>query len=119
MQPSNHNIRVFYYSDKDNNIIGYIVLRKLIVDSPRSLTSIIGSKVVYDLSINISHDFQRKGYATDFFGKILHKIINEEDAFIYLTDSTESGIGKNFMVDKKLLQNLMFIIYLMEREVHI
>ena len=24
MQPSNHNIRVFYYSDKDNNIIGYI-----------------------------------------------------------------------------------------------
>jgi hypothetical protein len=28
MQPSNHNIRVFYYTDKDKNIIGYIILKK-------------------------------------------------------------------------------------------
>ena len=28
MQSSNHNIRVFYYTDKDKNIIGYIILKK-------------------------------------------------------------------------------------------
>ena len=105
MEKPNHNIRVFYYSDKDKNIIGYIILKKIEVTSPQSLVSIIGSKVVYDLSINISHDFQRKGYATDFFGKILHKIINEEDAFIYLTDSTESGIGKKLYGGEKVVAN--------------
>lgn len=105
MQSSNHNIRVFYYTDKDKNIIGYIILKKIEVTSPQSLVSIIGSKVVYDLSINISHEFQRKGYATDFFGKILHKIINEEDAFIYLTDSTGGGIGKKLYDGEKVVAN--------------
>ena len=103
MQSSNHNIRVFYYTDKDKNIIGYIILKKIEVTSPQSLVSIIGSKVVYDLSINISHEFQRKGYATDFFGQILHKIINEEDAFIYLTDSTGGGIGKKLYGGEKVV----------------
>jgi len=105
MQPFNHNLRVFYYTDKDKNIIGYIILKKILVDSPISLTSIIGSKDVYDLSINISHEFQRKGYATDFFGKILHKIINKENAFIYLTDSTGGGIGKKLYGGEKVVAN--------------
>ena len=105
MQSSNHNIRVFYYTDKDKNIIGYIILKKIEVTSPRSLVSIIGSKVVYDLSINISHEYQKKGYATDFFGQILHKIINEEDAFIYLTDSTGGGIGKKLYGGPKVVAN--------------
>lgn len=105
MEYPNHNIRVFYYSDKDKNIIGYIVLKKIEVVSPRSLVSIIGSKVVYDLSINISHEYQKKGYATDFFGQILHKIINEEDAFIYLTDSTGGGIGKKLYGGEKVVAN--------------
>jgi predicted transcriptional regulator len=105
MQPSNHNIRVFYYTDKDKNIIGYIILKKIEVTSPRSLVSIIGSKVVYDLSINISHEFQRKGYASDFLGQILNKIINEEEAFIYLTDSTGGGIGKKLYGGEKVVAN--------------
>jgi len=105
MQSSNHNIRVFYYTDKDKNIIGYIILKKIEVTSPQSLVSIIGSKVVYDLSINISNEFQKRGYATDFFGQILHKIINEEDAFIYLTDSTGDGIGKKLYGGPKVVAN--------------
>ena len=60
MEKPNHNIRVFYYSDKDNNIIGYIVLKKIVVTSPQSLVSIINGKVVYDLSINISPEYQKK-----------------------------------------------------------
>lgn len=103
MQSSNHNIRVFYYIDKDKNIIGYIILKKIKVTSPQSLVSIIGSKVVYDLSINISHEHQRKGYATDFFGQILHKIINEEDAFIYLTDATGYDIGIKLYAGQKIV----------------
>lgn len=105
MQLPNHNIRVFYYIDKDKNIIGYIILKKIKVTSPQSLVSIIGSKDVYDLSINVSNEFQRKGYATDFFGQILHKIINEEDAFIYLTDSTGGGIGKKLYGGPKVVAN--------------
>lgn len=104
MEQPNHNIRVFYYIDKDNNIIGYIILKKIKVVSPRSLVSIIDRKDVYDLSIKIDHKHQRKGYATDFFGQILHKIINEEDAFIYLTDSTVSGIGKKLYGGPKVVE---------------
>jgi hypothetical protein len=103
MQSSNNNIRVFYYTDKDKNIIGYIILREIKVTKPISLTTIIGSKVVWDLTIRISHEFQRKGYATDFFGQILQKIINEEDAFIYLTDSTENGIGIKLYAGPKVI----------------
>ena len=105
MEKPNHNRRVFYYSDKDKNIIGYIILIKIEVISPQSLFSIISGKVIYDLSINISHEFQRKGYASDFLGQILNKIINEEDAFIYLTDSTGGGIGKKLYGGEKVVAN--------------
>ena len=71
MENNNHNIRVFYYINKDNNIIGNIVLKKIEVVSPRSLVSIIDRKDVYNLSINISHEYQKKGYATNFFGQML------------------------------------------------
>ena len=47
MEKPNDNIRVFYYSDKEKNIIGYIVLKKKEVVSPQSLVSIINGKVVY------------------------------------------------------------------------
>jgi hypothetical protein len=103
MEKPNHNIRVFYYSDKEKNIIGYIVLKKIEVVSPQSLVSIINSKVVYDLSINISPEYQKKGYATNFFGEILHKIINEEDAFIYLTDMTGFRIGEKLYGGPKVV----------------
>jgi hypothetical protein len=59
MEKPNHNIRIFY-SDKDKNIIGYIILRKIEVTSPQSLFGIISGKVVYDLSINISDQYQKK-----------------------------------------------------------
>lgn len=104
MENHSNNIRVFYYTYKDNNIIGYIILKKIIVTRPRSLISIIGGKDVYDLSINISFPYQKKGYATDFFGQILHKIINEEDAFIYLVDSTGGGIGKKLYGGEKVVE---------------
>jgi predicted transcriptional regulator len=104
MQLPNHNIRVFYYTDKNKNIIGHIILKKIDVTSPQSLVSIIGGKVVYELSINIiSHESQKKGYATDFFGKILHKIINEEDAFIYLIDMTGFRIGEKLYAGPKVI----------------
>lgn len=103
MENPNNNIRVFYYTDKDKNIIGYIILRKIEVIRPLSLVNIIDKKDVYDLSINISHDQQRKGYATNFFGQILHKIINDEDAFIYLTDATDDGIGIKLYAGQKIV----------------
>ena len=103
MENNNHNIRVFYYINKDNNIIGNIVLKKIEVTSPQSLVGIISGKVVYVLSINIFFEYQKKGYATDFLGQILHKIINEEDAFIYLTDATEEGIGIKLYAGQKVV----------------
>jgi hypothetical protein len=103
MEQNDQNIRIFYYTDKDKNIIGYIILKKIKVTSPQSLVSIIARKDVYDLSINISPEYQRKGYATDFFGQILHKIINDEDAFIYLTDSTGGSIGRRLYGSPKVV----------------
>jgi len=105
MGNNNHNIRVFYYINKDNDIIGNIVLKKIEVTSPQSLVGIISGKVVYVLSINIFVQYQKRGYATDFLGQILHKIINEEDAFIYLTDSTGGGIGKKLYGGEKVVAN--------------
>jgi len=103
MENNNHNIRVFYYINKDNNIIGNIVLKKIEVTSPQSLVGIISGKVVYVLSINIFVQYQKRGYATDFLGQILHKIINEEDAFIYLTDITDDGIGEKLYAGQKVV----------------
>jgi hypothetical protein len=104
MKLPDHNIRVFYYIDKDKKIIGYIILQKILVERPQSLVRIIGSKIVYELSINISHQYQQKGYATDFFRQILDKIINKEGAFIYLIDSTGGGIGKKLYAGPKVVE---------------
>jgi hypothetical protein len=105
MKDPEQNIRVFYYTDKDKNIIGYIILKKIVVTTPKSLVQIIGGKDVYDLTITISHEYQKKGYATDFFGQILHKIINDEDAFIYLTDATGFRIGEKLYGGEKVVEN--------------
>lgn len=48
-------------------------------------------------------NIKKKGYATDFLGQILHKIINEEDAFIYLTDITDDGIGEKLYAGQKVV----------------
>lgn len=104
MEDPRENIRVFYYTDKDKNIIGLVILKKRIVTTPKSLVEIIDRKDVYELTINISDEYQRKGYATDFFGQILHKIIDEEDAFIYLVDSTRDGIGEKLYGGSKVVE---------------
>lgn len=106
MKDPDQNIRVFYYTDKDKNIIGYIILKKIVVITPKSLVEIIGGKDVYDLTITIiSDEYRKKGYATDFFGKILHKIIDEKDAFIYLIDSTGFRIGEKLYGGEKVVEN--------------
>ena len=85
----------------EENIILYIyecdknIQNKAKTHIPKAL------KLMKDPAQNIqvfyySDKYKRKGYATYFFGQILHKIINDEDAFIYLVDSTGGVIGKKF-----------------------
>jgi len=106
--------RLFYYIDKDGNIVGFITLKKM---QPRHLSlflkdlyKIVEGKIVYELSIVIFENFRGKKYASDFLVKIYDQIINQEGAFIYLVDDTDNGIGEKLYGSRKICEN--FDVYI-------
>ena len=79
--------RIFYYIDKDENIVGIITLTIINIAYMGqffiNLSSIITGKKVYELSISIFKKFRGKKYTSDFLEKIFDQIIYKEDAIIY------------------------------------
>jgi len=79
--------RIFYYIDKDSNIVGIITLTIINIAYKgqffKNLSSIITGKKVYELSISIFKKFRGKKYTSDFLEKIFDQIIYKEDAIIY------------------------------------
>ena len=110
----NSGYRIFYYIDKDRNIVGFITLNKMRTDHLakflKNLYGLVEGKIVYELSIQIFEQFRGKKYASDFLGKIYDQIINKEGAFIYLVDDTDNGIGEKLYGSRKICEN--FDVYI-------
>ena len=79
--------RLFYYIDKDRNIVGFIELKIMkpehLAKFLKNLYVLVKDKIVYELSIVIFEQFRGKKYASDFLEKIFDQIIYKEDAIIY------------------------------------
>jgi hypothetical protein len=127
----NSGFRIFYYIDRDGNIIGFINLRIVNIDYKqqflKNLSGIIRDKIVYELSIVIFEQFRRREYTSDFLEKILDQIINKEDAIIFFIpvnslnsvpkntdpkniDNIENSIVKKIYTSKKINEN--FDVYI-------
>jgi hypothetical protein len=108
--------RLFYYIDKDRNIVGFIKLKIMkpehLAKFLKNLYDLVEGKIVYELSIVIFEQFRGKKYASDFLGKIYDQIINQEGAFIYLIDDTENGIGEKLYGSRKTSENFNVYIIL-------
>lgn len=106
--------RIFYYIDKDRNIVGYIHLKIMqprhLAQFLKNLYDLVEGKIVYELSIVIFEQFRGKKYASDFLEKIYDQIINQEGAFIYLIDETENGIGEKLYGSRKISEK--FDVYI-------
>jgi len=111
--------RIFYYLDKENNVIGYITLsvldEKVLTD--RDLRKIIGDKKVYTLFMRIFDSYKNKieEYKSDFLQKVLDEIINKEDKFIFVDDrSIENTV--QFYCSPEVLKNFNVYILLNFKE---
>ncbi len=91
-----------------NKLVGCVALEQLTITKPTSLVQEIGSQKVYNLNIEINHDYQGKGYGRTVFNKACNLVI-EEGALVFLSDMAAHGVGDRLYGGEKTRE--LFDVY--------